>query len=272
MENKFDMSKVLVGTDPEAFIRNKETKEIGSAIGLIPGSKDDPHKIDDKGNAIQTDNVMVEFCVPPANNALDLNANIRYCLNFIDGMLPDNMETVIQASAVLDKKYLKNKQAKQFGCDPDFNVYTLSPNTPPDSRGQLRSAGGHVHVGYENPNFEMNLKIVRAMDLFLGIPSLVLDKDTRRKEMYGKSGAYREKPYGIEYRVLSNFWIQNETTVQWAFNQTMKAVEFAAEEDWLDDDTTANIQLAINNQDLDLACKLAKRFNILLTFEEKELV
>lgn len=71
--------------------------------------------------------------------------------------------------------------------------------------------------------------------------------------------------------MLSNFWIKDEQSVEWAFKQAMKAVEFAAEEDWLDDETSMNIQLAINNQDLDLACKIAKRFDILLTFEEKQL-
>lgn len=271
-ENKINLESVLIGTDPEAFVRIKETGEIASAIGLIPGDKDHPHPIGEEGHAIQTDNVMVEFCVPPTNDAKKLYKDIQICLATIGAMLPKELEVVIQASAILDKKYLRNKQAKTFGCDPDFNVYTLSPNTPPNSRGQLRSAGGHIHIGYENPDFHKNLKIVRAMDLFLGIPSILLDKDTERKKMYGKAGAYREKKYGIEYRVLSNFWIATEETVAWAMRQAKKAVEFASEEDWLDDETSANIQLAINNQDLDLACKLAKRFNIILDFQERELV
>lgn len=193
---KINMNSVLIGCDPECFVRIKETKEIVSAIGLIPGTKDEVYKIDDIGNAIQTDNVMVEFCVPAATNPQDLNKNIRFCIETIESMLPKHLEVTIEASAVLDKKYLKNKQAKQFGCDPDFNVYTLDINKAPDSRGQLRSAGGHIHIGYDDPSFENNLKIVRAMDLFLGIPSILLDKDTRRKEMYGKAGAYREKSYG----------------------------------------------------------------------------
>lgn len=272
MENKINMESVLVGCDPEAFVRDKYTGEIVSAIGHIPGDKDRPHPISEQGHAIQTDNVMVEFCVPPSKSGKELFGHITYCLGIINSMLPANIETIVQASATLDKRFLKCKQAKTFGCDPDFDVYTLAPNTPPDSKGQLRSAGGHIHVGYEQPNFQHNLKIVRAMDLFLGIPSILLDKDTERKKMYGKAGAYREKPYGVEYRVLSNFWIQNEITTEWAFNQTMKAVQYASEEDWIDDETSVNIQLAINNQDLDLACKLAKRFDILLDFQERYLV
>ena len=272
MENNINLSTVLIGTDPEAFIRDKNTGEIGSAIGLIPGSKDYPHKVSEEGHAIQTDNVMVEFCVPASNDSKKLYKDIQFCLETINAMLPENYETIVQASAVLDKRFLKNKQAKTFGCDPDFNIYTLSPNIAPDSKGQLRSAGGHIHIGYENPEFLTNCKIVRAMDLFLGIPSILLDKDTERKKMYGKAGCYREKPYGIEYRVLSNFWIASQESVDWAVKQANRAVAFASEEDWLDDETSMDIQLAINNQDLDLACKLAKRFNIILDFQERELV
>lgn len=268
---KINLETVLFGADPEAFVKDKNTGEIVSAIGLIPGDKDNPHKISEQGHAIQTDNVMVEFCIPASKNPLEIFGHMTYCLDVINTMLPDNIETVIQASAILDKRHLKSKQARTFGCDPDFNVYTLSPNIAPDSKGNLRSAGGHIHVGYDEPNFQNNLKIIRAMDLFLGVPSILLDKDTERKKMYGKAGAYREKPYGVEYRVLSNFWIKDQVSVEWAYKQTMKAVEFASEEDWIDDKTSADIQLAINNQDLDLACKLAKRFDILLDFQEKYL-
>ena len=157
-------------------------------------------------------------------------------------------------------------------CDPDFNVYTLNQNPAPNAATNLRTAGGHIHVGYENPGWEMSVKIIQAMDLFLAIPSLILDTDTQRRKMYGKAGAFREKEYGCEYRTLSNFWIKSEESVKWAFNQTMRAVDFAFNEDYLDDETQMNLQLAINNQDLDLACKIAKKFNILMSFEELVLI
>lgn len=271
MENKINMGTILVGCDPEAFVRNKKTGEIVSAIGLIPGTKDEPHPIG-RGCAVQTDNVMVEFCIPASNKASEITDSIKYCISTLNRMLPEDIEVVVIASANMDKKYLEDKQALTFGCDPDFNIYTLDINQAPSSVGTLRSAGGHIHIGYDNPNFELNNKLVRAMDLFLGIPSIVLDKDTERKKMYGKAGAFREKPYGIEYRVLSNFWIQDDEHIEWAVKQTLKAVEFASEEDFLDDETSANIQLAINNQDLDLACKVAKRFDILLDIKERYLV
>lgn len=64
------------------------------------------------------------------------------------------------------------------------------------------------------------------MDLFLGVGSVLLDKDTKRRALYGKAGAMRMKKFGCEYRVLSNFWIFDDELIRWVFNNTIKALEF----------------------------------------------
>ena len=51
------------------------------------------------------------------------------------------------------------------------------------------------------------------MDYTLGLDSLLLDSDTRRRSMYGRAGSFRFKEYGIEYRTLSNFWIKNNKSI-----------------------------------------------------------
>jgi len=58
------------------------------------------------------------------------------------------------------------------------------------------------------------------MDLYLGVPSVLMDKGELRKQLYGKAGAYRMKPYGVEYRTLSNFWIFSDTTIGWVWDNT----------------------------------------------------
>jgi hypothetical protein len=271
--NQNNLNMVTIGSDPEAFVINKNTGEVVSAIGLIPGNKDTPFAISEFGHAVQTDNVMVEFCVPPATDSASFVKDINFCLDTLNSMLPEDIEVSIIASASLDKKYLRTKQARLFGCDPDFNVYTMQPNQAPTAvRNNNRCAGGHIHIGYNNPDFTTNMKIIQAMDLFLGIPSLVLDKDIERRKMYGKAGCFREKKYGCEYRTLSNFWIRSEESIVWAYNQSIKAVEFAMNEDWLSDDTILEIQLAINTFDLNLACKIAKKYDILMSYKQEELV
>lgn len=263
------IENLKVGTDPEVFVVDKLTREVMSAINLIPGSKDEPFPVSDKGHAIQTDNVMAEFCVPPSESPEELYLNIKFCLTMIDSMLPSTMETAILASAMLDKKYLDNEQAMTFGCDPDYNAYSLNQNQAPDNQTSLRTAGGHIHIGYDNPNFQDNIKIIKAMDLFLGLPSLVLDPDTDRRDMYGKAGAFRIKSYGVEYRALSNFWIQSEDSVRWMYQQVRQVIKFVNEEHILSDTEEVDLQLAINNKDLELACKLMKKYNILFDFKSQ---
>jgi hypothetical protein len=42
--------------------------------------------------------------------------------------------------------------------------------------------------------------------------------------MYGAAGAFRPKPYGVEYRVLSNAWLTTEDRMRFVFDQTVAAV------------------------------------------------
>ena len=53
-----------------------------------------------------------------------------------------------------------------------------------------------IHVGYENPDVDTSLALVKYMDVFLGIPSVVKDKDKKRRSLYGKAGCFRLTDYG----------------------------------------------------------------------------
>src|SRR5690606_5853835 len=88
-----------------------------------------------------------------------------------------------------------------------------------------RTCGGHIHIGYDSPDFIVSEDIVHAMDTVLGLESINLDKDDRRREMYGKAGCFRVKDYGVEYRTLSNFWLQSDELKKWAYNKTLEAIE-----------------------------------------------
>ena len=110
-------------------------------------------------------------------------------------------------------------------CDPDYNAYTEEVNPKPEGAStNLRSAGFHVHVGYPNQNYETSVNIVKWMDVFLGVPSLLLDPDTERRKLYGKAGCFRLQPWGVEYRVLSSYMMHNETFIRYVYKQTMTAV------------------------------------------------
>ena len=124
---------------------------------------------------------------------------------------------------------------------------------------------GHIHVGYDNHDIEYSANIIKAMDLFLGVPSVIIDKDTKRKLLYGKAGAFRPQPWGCEYRVLSNFWIFDRELRKWAFNSTLTALYRTDEISNLiekDSNLSNSIINCINKADKNEAYKLINKFKI----------
>lgn len=119
---------------------------------------------------------------------------------------------------------------------------------------------GHIHVGYDNPNGDVSIDLVRAMDLFLGVPSIILDTDDQRRIMYGKAGAYRLKKYGVEYRVLSAFFQENDILIRWVFEQTLKAIEFVNNGGIITNED--EIIACINNSNRELAYEILDDYNI----------
>ena len=125
--------------------------------------------------------------------------------------------------------------AKVLGCTPDYNAWTLSINPSPDVSGDLervRTASGHLHIGWtENVNLAKDVDhlrhcndLVRQLDWYLGVWSLSQDSDPTRRNLYGKAGACRYKPYGVEYRVLSNFWLTTKTRRRAVWDRMQQAI------------------------------------------------
>jgi hypothetical protein len=92
-------------------------------------------------------------------------------------------------------------------------------------------------------------------DIFVTLPSLLLDNDKRRRELYGKAGSFRFKDFGLECRQLSNFWIHDDYLIKWVFEQTVKAVEIVLEgnSQHYIDKYSSQVVNAINNNDKKLA-------------------
>tara|TARA_R110000822_G_scaffold302649_2_gene426978 strand:+ start:26589 stop:27395 length:807 start_codon:yes stop_codon:yes gene_type:complete len=259
------IKNISLGADPELFV--ERDGEIISAEGMIGGTKEEPKYISEDGHAIQEDNIMVEFNIPPCTDEEAFVDNLTHVEEHLETLLAvQGCSLNYSASAEVDPKYLTTIQAKMFGCEPDFNVYLKAPNTPPDPNGTLRSAGGHIHVGWDNPDQEQSELVIYAMDITLGLPSVSLDTDTRRKEMYGLAGCFRFKDYGVEYRSLSNFWLKTEGLKRWAYQKTLEAIDLANSGLILDIIKThgADIKDAIDNNNVDLAQELISQINTVI--------
>ncbi len=242
--NKNKIANITVGTDPEFFLFSQLENKFISPVGMFKGSKHEPQPITDNGHAIQIDGVSVEFNIPPCRTAADYHKEIKFVVDYIKNTIatPRNLIVSNAATAMFTNDQLDCPEAWEIGCMPDINAWTLNINNPKNYDSNLRASGGHVAVGYDNPNEEVSLNLIKAMDLFLAVPSVLLDKDNRRRELYGKAGAMRFTPFGCEFRTLSNFWIFNEELTKWVFNQTIKACEFV------------NIDGFISNQDEIIEC------------------
>jgi len=244
-----------LGSDPEVFLVDATGKHI-SAIGFINADKWHPMQIPGmaEGFTLQEDNVALEYGVPPAASAQEFIDNIDLVMAKSLEYLP-NLKFSKLSCTVFEKDQMMEARAHIFGCEPDFNAWSEEPNpSPQPPHPFMRSAGGHVHVETK----EHPLVVVRAMDLFLGVPSVLMDEGTDRRQLYGKAGAHRPKSYGVEYRTLSNFWIFDKKYIKWVWDSTDRALaNLGLAEKYRD-----LILEAINNNNKDVAQGLVDELNL----------
>ena len=239
---------ITLGSDVEVVVHRDHIPL--DVTGMLGGDKTHPVWFDNFN--VQEDNVNAEYAINPVSSIQDWVAYHLEAQQQIDTMLPEGHGILFDATTEYDDTQLNSDNAKVFGCDPDMSAWTGHHNrTPSMNRAKnMRTCGGHIHVGVEGVD---KRDLIKWMDILLGVPSLFMETDTKRRKLYGKAGSYRDKPYGVEYRALSNFWAQTEEGMQWAYNQTLRAVEYSMT-DMLDDiPNITNIPRAIDRYDMKVA-------------------
>lgn len=253
------MSKILVGADPELFMKNRNSGEFVSAHARVPGTKLKPHKV--AYGAIQVDGMALEFNIDPAHTVDEFVHNIKAVRKTLEEFVP-GYNVVAEPVAMFEPDYFLWQvpaSALELGCDPDFNGWTGDTNPHPDASGKpMRTASGHVHIGWtddadcmDKSHFTLCCDIARQMDYALGIHSLLWDKDGTRRQMYGKAGAFRPKSYGMEYRVLSNRWLDSELLMRWVYNAIQIGVQDGLDGLWYDKEYGDLAQKIINDNIID---------------------
>lgn len=257
--------KFKFGCDPEIFLSDA-TGALVAACGRIGGTKAHPRPLPiGDGFAVQEDNVAIEYNIPPAEDEVQLANSINRVMSFLsDEVAKQGLQFIPISAASFPEDQLQHPGARVFGCDPDFNAWRAGKRNPRPKADDwtLRSAGGHIHIGYPFKAEADKLQVIKLMDLNAGVPSVIMDKGDKRRQLYGKRGAYRSKPYGVEYRVLSNFWVFDPKLISWAWKCTENALtQFEHGYDGADVHSK-EIQQAINNNDKQLANELIKQHNL----------
>ena len=254
--------QIRIGCDPELFLVNPSNGSFVSGHDALPGSKADPYKVD--RGAVQIDGTALEFNTDPANSCEEFISNIKAVMGQMQAMVEagpyQHLKIAAHPVAEYDPEYFKSipGSALMLGCNPDYNAWTLDANPAPDTVGTMRTGSGHIHIGWGEgfdadsaDHFMDCVPIIRQLDYYIGLATLIWDPDDRRRKMYGAAGAFRPKPYGAEYRVPSNSWLNSETTQRFVYNAAIKAVS-----DLIDgDDKSAQFgdkaQQIINNNEID---------------------
>lgn len=231
MANYVNLSTFQVGADPEIFVK-KNGKAV-SAYGLVEGDKKNPKKT--SRGAYQVDGMALEFNIDPApaNNFEEFNKNIVQTIKDLRADVDKTYSFNPSPVQEFDEEYIEQQpdEAKELGCDPDFNAYTMEQNPRPDGTRNFRTGAGHIHVGWgadipvdNKEHFEICANFIKHLDATVGMFMVVIDRDPRRRELYGKAGAFRPKPYGVEYRTPSNVWITSREKRALIFSLIGKAI------------------------------------------------
>lgn len=227
------LPRLTIGADPEIFLKRDGLPV--SAHGLIKGTKWKPQRV--KDGAVQIDGTALEFNINPANTVDEFCVSIHSVMASLRSMVPDEYEFDLSASRAYAQEYFDSvpEDAKELGCEPDWNAWTMDVNPRPEASTTLRTIAGHLHIGWlkepadPEEHFYDCVEFVKQLDYCLGLPSLLIDNSpaaVERRKLYGKAGSFRPKPdYGVEYRVLSPFWLASEERVRWIFGMCQWAYE-----------------------------------------------
>lgn len=220
------LKNVSFGSDPEFFFSPKgDGKDIIPSIKVL-GKTHYPSA--NELNKIIVDGVQGEFnhsaSVCRQSSAYHLHCAFNRLNVLLVNLRKEKKKVCMDFTSVVkvSKKELNSLDVASigFGCSPSLNIYaggTIPIDIDP-LEYTYRSAGGHLHFGTNDYDMKRVLKnhkiIIPLLDIMVGNTAVLMDREPlqeERRKYYGRAGEYRVTKYGVEYRVLSNFWLRNYT-------------------------------------------------------------
>ncbi len=228
-----------LGCDPEIFVADGKYAGFHNCISAhdvgIEGTKTEPEYTATGTHLV--DGMALEFTIYPVTRLDEWLQYIQNTMNELEAKIKQKNPALnfrIEPVAHFKQDYMNSlpDEVKKLGCEPDYNAYTGKMNPSPDGQVPFRTASGHIHIGWtdnEDPfskeHYYDCCEAVKQLDAVLGVLSPLWDTDKLRQKLYGNRGAFRPKPYGVEYRVLSNKWLAKKTMQAWIYLSTIKAME-----------------------------------------------
>ncbi len=261
-----------MGCDPEFFFKFKG--EVVGAEKFLPKAG-----LNAASSKFIIDGVQAELNPAPNTCRANLANELVRCMKTLktelaktgkEGFTADFSRTI-----EISKEHLMelDESSRKFGCAPSKSIYKRSVGMKLEdidpTKYRTRAAGGHIHIGTSHDNFikkaltEDFQRTVTMLDLIVGNTCVLVDRDKgniERRRSYGKAGEYRLPAHGLEYRVLSNFWLTSYPLMSMAFGLTRFAVQIMSckhTEELYKAFTSkvkaGDIKRAINYNDFDLA-------------------
>jgi hypothetical protein len=261
------LGSVQFGTDAEMFLRTLTGNPI-PVCGMLGGTKDNPKPMEGLPNGffIQEDNAAAEFNIPPSQSITRFIDNTQSALSWVRNTLPKSVYLDEEhSSVVFDKSYLEIPEINRFGCEADYNAFTISTNRPPRPHVPgFRSAAAHVHIGWDKPEDDDRLELIRLADVFVTCAQVPREtpQDHERRTLYGKAGAFRPKNYGVEHRVLSNSWIGASGTMRTVLQRYLMAIAALNVKVTVAPGDYNAIQEAINSGDKDKCAAINQSYTL----------